>query len=112
MRREPTREDPIMADQPTNLDSHRGMAAQKATDLRRLRSEVEADQEALRTRQAALEDLLAAAPAADWPEAVEKARYLLGLFAQNLDASDRRRRKLIDRVLSDFDDLLDKSIHD
>jgi hypothetical protein len=101
-----------MADQPTNLDAHRGMAAQKATDLRRLRSEVEADQEALRRRQAELEDLLAAAPAADWHDAVEKARYLLGLFAQSLDASDLRRRKLIDRVMADFDHLLDKSPHD
>ncbi|MFL5160495.1 hypothetical protein ACD578_06540 [Microvirga sp. RSM25] len=101
-----------MADQPTNLDSHRGMAAQRATDLRRLRSEVEADQEALRARQAALEDLLAAAPAADWHEAVEKARYLLGLFAQSLDASDLRRRKLIDRVRADFDHLLDNSTHE
>jgi hypothetical protein len=100
-----------MADQPTNLDAHRGMAAQKATDLRRLRSEVEADQEVLRTRQAALEDLLAAAPATDWPEAVEKARYLLGLFAQSLDASDLRRRKLIDRVMADFDHLIDNSTH-
>lgn len=95
-----------MADQPTNLDAHRGMAAQKATDLRRLRSEVEADQEALRGRQAALEDMLAAAPAADWPEAVEKARYLLGLFAQSADAIDPRRRKLIDQVIVDFDHLL------
>jgi hypothetical protein len=85
------------------------MAAQKATDLRRLRSEVEADQQALRTRQTELEDLLAAAPAADWPEAVEKARYLLGLFAQNTDASDLRRLRLIDRVLADFDHLLDNS---
>ncbi len=70
-----------MVDHPTNLDAHRGMAAQKATDLRRLRSEVEADQAALHARQAELEDLLAAAPAANWLEAVEKARYLLGLFA-------------------------------
>src|SRR3954471_17667869 len=101
-----------MADQPTNLDAHRGMAAQKATDLRRLRSEVEADQEALRTRQSELEDLLAAAPAADWQEAVEKARYLLGLFARSLDASDLRRRKLIDRVMADFDHLLDNSPQD
>ena len=82
-----------MVDQPTNLDAHRGMAAQKATDLRRLRSEVEADQAALHARQAELEDLLAAAPATDWPEAVEKARYLLGLLAQNLDAADLRRRR-------------------
>jgi hypothetical protein len=101
-----------MAYQPTNLDAHRGMAAQKATDLRRLRSEVEADQEALRMRQAELEDLLAAAPATDWHEAAEKASYLLGLFAQSLDASDLRRRKLINRVLADFDHLLDKSTHD
>ena len=101
-----------MSDQPTNLDTHRGMAAQRATDLRRLRSEVEADQEALRTRQAELEDLLAAAPATDWQEAVEKARYLLGLLAQNLDESDVRRRKLIDCVMADFDHLLDKPTHD
>ena len=101
-----------MVDDPTNLDAHRGMAAQKATDLRRLRSEVEADQAALHERQAKLEDLLAAAPAADWPEAVEKARYLLGLFTQSLDAADLRRRKLIDRVLADFDHLLDKPTHD
>jgi len=100
-----------MVDHPTDLDAHRGMAAQKATDLRRLRSEVEADQKALRTRQAALEDLLAAAPARDWPEAVEKARYLLGLLARSMDASDLRRRRLIERVLADFDHLLDKSPH-
>jgi hypothetical protein len=98
----------MITDQPTNLDAHRGMAAQRATDLRRLRSEVEADQEALRTRQAELEDLLAAAPATDWHEVAEKARYLLGLFAQSLDASDLRRRKLIERVLADFDHLLGK----
>ena len=96
-----------MVDRPTNLDAHRGMAAQKATDLRRLRSEVEADQAALHKRQAELEDLLAAAPAANWPEAVEKARYLLGLFAQSAAATDPRRRKLIDRVMADFDHLLD-----
>ena len=101
-----------MVDHPTNLDMHRGMAAQKATDLRRLRSEVEADQAALHARQAELEDLLAAAPAASWPEAVEKARYLLGLFAQSPAATDPRRRKLIDRVMADFDHLLDSSTTD
>src|SRR3954471_10750327 len=79
-----------MVDHPTSLDAHRGMAAQKATELRRLRSEVEADQAALHARQRDLEDLLAAAPAATWPEAVEKARYLLGLFAQSAAAADRR----------------------
>ncbi|MGO4389479.1 hypothetical protein AB4Y85_18280 [Microvirga sp. 2YAF29] len=101
-----------MVDQPANLDAHRGMAAQKAADLRRLRPEVEADQAALHARQVELEDLLATAPATDWPEAVEKARYLLGLLAQNLNASDLRRRRLIDRVLADFDYLLNKPSHD
>ena len=99
-----------MVDHPTKLDAHRGMAAQKATDIRRLRSEVEADQAALRTRQADLEDLLAAAPASNWADAIEKARYLLGVFAQSADAIDPRRRKLIDRVLADFDHLLDSPV--
>jgi hypothetical protein len=39
-------------------------------------------------------------------------RYLLGLLAQSSDAADLRRRKLIDRVLADFDHLLDNSTHD
>ncbi len=101
-----------MVEHPTNLDAHRGMAAQKATDLRRLRSEVEADQAALRARQADLEDLLAAAPASTWGEAVEKARYLLALFAQSPEAADPRRRKLIDQVMADFDHLLDNPAQD
>ncbi len=96
-----------MADDPTNLDTRRGMAAQKATELRRLRSEVEADQAALRARQAELEDMLAAAPATAWPEAVEKVRYLLGILAQSSEATDPRRRKLIDRAMADLDHLLD-----
>jgi hypothetical protein len=98
-----------MVDRPTPLDAHRGMAAQKATDLRRLLSEVEADQVALQARQTQLEDLLSAAPAKTWPEAIEKARYLLGLFAQSSAASDPRRRKLIDCVLADFNHLLDNA---
>ena len=48
-----------MVDHPTNLYEHRGMAAQKAKDIRRLRSRVSRP---TATRQADLEDLLAAAP--------------------------------------------------
>jgi hypothetical protein len=98
-----------MVDETTNLDEHRGMMAQKATELRRLRAEVEADQAALRARQEELEMLLAAAPAKNWAEAVEKARYLLDLFSQTADGNDRHRRTLIDRVVADFDYLLDNS---
>ena len=95
-----------MAERPTNLDEHRGMMAQKATELRRLRAEVEADQAALQARQEKLETMLLAAPATTWPEAVEKARYLLGVFAQTSAAADPRRRALIERTLTDFDHLL------
>jgi hypothetical protein len=91
-----------MTDKPVELDEHRGMAAQKATELRRLLSEVSANEEALRARQQELEDQLLASPALSWEEAAEKARYLLLLFAQSLAAQDPRRQRLIARVLEDF----------
>ena len=98
-----------MVDRPTDLDAHRGMAAQQATELRRRRLEVEADQAGLRARREELEGLLLEGPADGWPEAVEKARYLLGLFAETSAAEDLRRRKLIERVLADFDRLLSET---
>jgi len=94
-----------MTDKPVNLDHHRGMSAQKATDLRRLRTEMEANEQALRLRQEELESQLIAAPASDWHEAAEKARYLLKLFAASPGGLDPRRQRLIDVVLEDFDRL-------
>src|SRR6476646_1488738 len=94
-----------MTDKTIDLDQHRGMAAQKATGLRRLLTEVEANEKALRLRQAELETHLVAAPAASWKEAAEKARYLLNLFANTLTAQDPRRQKLIAAVLDDFERL-------
>ncbi len=52
-----------MTDKPIDLDSHRGMAAQKATELRRLMAEVQANERALRLQQDELELHLLAAPA-------------------------------------------------
>ena len=94
-----------MTDKTIDLDQHRGMAAQKATGLRRLMAEVEANERVLRLRQAELETHLIAAPAANWQEAAEKARYLLNLFANTLTAQDPRRQKLIAAVLDDFERL-------
>jgi hypothetical protein len=91
-----------MTDKTIDLDRHRGMAAQKATDLRRLLADVEANERALRERQDELEAHLIAAPAANWPEAAEKARYLLNLFAATLSAQDPRRQTLIAAVVADF----------
>ena len=98
-----------MTDKSIDLDQHRGMAAQKATKLRRLLADVEANENALRVRQEELESHLLAAPATNWPEAAEKARYLLNLFAATLAAEDPRRQKLIAAVLADFDRLSDES---
>ena len=98
-----------MTDKSIDLDQHRGMAAQKATKLRRLLADVEANENALRVRQEELESHLLAAPAMNWPEAAEKARYLLNLFAATLSAQDPRRQKLIAAVLADFDRLSDES---
>jgi hypothetical protein len=94
-----------MTDKTIDLDGHRGMAAQKATDLRRLLSEVEANEKVLRARQDELEGHLLAAPAATWQEAAEKARYVLGLYAATLAVDDTRRRTLVAAVLEDFERL-------
>ena len=98
-----------MTDKTIDLDQHRGMSAQKATELRRLLADVEANEKTLRLRQAELESHLLAAPAANWHEAAEKARYLLNLFATTLAAQDPRRQKLIAAVLTDFARLSDES---
>ncbi len=81
------------------------MASQKATDERRHHSEVAADQKALRQEQAELEKFLFAAPAANWADAVQKALYLLRLFAATPEAQDPRRKHLIEDVAADFDRL-------
>lgn len=95
-----------MDEPPVALDDRRGMAAQKATELRRRLELVAADQESLRLRQAELEKFMLAAPASDWPEAAEKARYLLGLFAATPQARDPRRQRLIADVLDEFTRLI------
>jgi hypothetical protein len=95
-----------MADQPTDLDLHRGMAAQKATELRRLRMDVEKNHAELQARRDELERYLTAARAETWAEAVEKARYLLGLLAESPACQDPRRKLLVEATLADFERLL------
>jgi hypothetical protein len=91
-----------MVDEPLDLDSHRGMAAQKATDIRRAVAEVETNARELRERRAAVEDHLLSAPAASWPEAAAKARYVLKLYAAGLPQEDTRHRDLVAAILKDF----------
>jgi hypothetical protein len=99
-----------MTEEPVDLDEHRGIAAQKATEMRRQRlHEFQTDQAALRQRQEELENLLLAAPAQTWSEAAAKAQYLIRLFAATPDAQDPRRKRLITHALDDLTRLCDQA---
>src|SRR4029077_10686263 len=69
----------LVSDKQLDLDKHRGIAGQKATDIRRILAGVENNAKDLRDRQGTLENQLLSAPAASWPEAAAKARYVLNL---------------------------------
>jgi hypothetical protein len=91
-----------MTDDPIALDEHRGMSAQKDTEIRRRLHEVQVDQAELRERQEELEKFLISAPAKNFAEAATKARYLIQLFAGTAEAQDARRQALIVSVLDDL----------
>ena len=91
-----------MTDEPLDLDRHRGMAAQKATDIRRILANAENNARELRDRQTELESQLLSAPAASWPDAAAKARYVLNLYAAGLASADTHHRDLVAAVLADF----------
>lgn len=92
----------LMNDEPVDLDKRRGMAAQKATNIRRALAEVESNAKDLRDRQAVLEGQLMLLPAASWPEAAAKARYILNLYAAGLPSDDTRHRDLVSAIFQDF----------
>jgi hypothetical protein len=91
-----------VTEEPLELDKHRGMAAQKATDIRRILAEVENNARDLRDRQTVMENQLLSSPAASWPEAAAKARYVLNLYAAGLGPADTHHRDLVGAVLADF----------
>jgi hypothetical protein len=92
----------LVSDKPFDLDKHGGMAAQKATDIRRALAEVENNARDLRERQGALENQLRSVSAASWPEAAAKARYVLNLYATGLARADTHHRDLVAAVFADF----------
>src|ERR1700745_1482937 len=98
-----------MSDTPVDLDKHRGMASQKDTDIRRVLAEVEANAKLPRDRQGILESQLLSTPAASWPEAAAKARYVLNLYAAGLAPADTHHRDLIAAVLADLARLSNES---
>jgi hypothetical protein len=91
-----------MSDEPLDLDKHRGMAAQKATEIRRAMMDVESRARELRERQSVLESGLVSVTATSWPEAAAKARYVLNIYAASLSPDDTKHRDLVAAVLADF----------
>jgi hypothetical protein len=97
-----------VTDKPVDLDEHRGMAAQRDTEIRRRLSGVKADQAAVRARQDELEGFLLATEAMTWPEAAAKARFLIQLYAGTPEGQDPRRQKLIANTIAELDRLSDQ----
>jgi len=91
-----------MTDEPVELDARRGMAAQKATDLRRALADIDANAKELRIRQSQIERRVLATRPNTWPEVADNARYVLSLYAASLDPQDTHHRDLIVRILDDF----------
>jgi hypothetical protein len=91
-----------MTDEPLDLDKHRGMAAQKATRLRRVLAAIEKNSRELRDQQAILENELRSIPATSWSDAAAKARYVLNLYAAGLSPDDTRHRDLVSAIFEDF----------
>ena len=87
---------------PIELDRHRGMAAQKATDIRRVLADVEANAKRLRDEQRSVEIQILTGPAMSWPDAVAQARYVLNLYSAGLAPTDTHRRDLVAAVLADL----------
>jgi hypothetical protein len=98
-----------VTDEPLDLDKHRGMAAQKATDIRRILADVEKNAKELRDRQGVLEAQLLSVPASSWLEAAAKARYVLNLYATGLAPADTHHRDLVAAVFADFARLSNES---
>jgi hypothetical protein len=96
----------LVNDKPLDLDKHRGMAEQKATDIRRILADVENNAKDVRDRQGILENHLLSAPAASWPEAAAKARYV---YAAGSAPADTHHRDLVAAVLADFARLSNES---
>ena len=93
-------------DDPVELDEHRGMAAQRAAEIRRRRFvRQEAEGASLRDRHQEIDRILTSPPAADWLEAASNARVLIRLLAYGSLGQDRHYQALIARVLLELDNL-------
>ena len=93
----------VMTDEPVNLDGHRGMAAQRNTEIRRAPSRGSGlTKQRYKVARKNWRIFSNAAPAVTRAEAAACARYLLQLFAATPEAQDPRRQRLIACTLDDL----------
>lgn len=95
-----------MADNPVDLDEHRGVAARMETEIRRERFRRLLEEQARNLRhQQELEKHLHAGPAESWQEAAMRGEYLIRHFAKTLQARDAQCKDLIASFLGDLERL-------
>lgn len=98
-----------MTDDPVELDERRGMAAQKATGIRRQRLRaLLTGQATARRREEELERLLDT-PTDTLPAVAAKVQHLMELFADTKEAQDPRRKKLMAQALDGLTRLCDRA---
>jgi hypothetical protein len=88
----------------TNLSSWTNTAAwphKKRLHIRRILAEAENNQQTCAFARQPSDHLLSV-PTDSWPEAADKARYVLSLYAAGLAPDDTHRRDLVAAVLADF----------
>ena len=90
-----------MINGPTNVHEGLGLPAAEARQTLRARG-AEPDRRHRAKRNATVEELFLGDPSTSLGEAVEKARYLLALFAATAEAQSVDRQRGIARVLDDL----------
>jgi hypothetical protein len=92
-----------VSDEPLDLDKHRGMAAKKTTDIRRVLADVENNARDLRDRQGGARKPTSVGsgcfPAGGGRQGT---LHLLNFYATGLAPTDTRHRDLVAAVFADF----------
>lgn len=87
------------------LGQHRGTPALAHTEITSQLLATETTQHALKAKLEFLEAQLATTPSVTLTDAIERARYLVGLLAHTTAGRDPRRKKLIASTLEDLERL-------
>jgi hypothetical protein len=98
-----------MTDDPIDLNCHRSVAGQRASEMRRRPANSRPPHTIpQQPHLESLENQMLAEPAQTCAEVMEKWRFLLDSYAATLEAEDERSQKLIKRALGDMERLRER----